>query len=310
MKKASRILVLVCVLLLVPAVVAGCGGGSASNAQAGGGAEVPDPLVMGIIPAEDNQEMVRLFEPVADHIGEELGTEVELYTATDYSGIIEAMRSGQVDLAWYGPLSYVLANKVAGAEAIAVQIAEEGETDPTYHSLMVTRKDSGIGDIRDLEGKTFSFVDPASTSGNLFPRKAFDEAGMDPNKDLAESTYAGGHDASVLAVENGTVDAGAVADTTYDLMVEEGVIEENDLRVIHESEPIPESPIAVRKDLSPEVKKQLEDVLVEMTPEKVGADALGEDAVGYVEAEDSDYDVIRELVSQLGLDLQRLGSEA
>ena len=310
MKKASRILVLVCVLLLVPAVVAGCGGGSASNAQAGGGAEGPDPLVMGVIPAEDNQEMVRLFEPVADHIGEELGTEVELYTATDYSGIIEAMRSGQVDLAWYGPLSYVLANKVAGAEAIAVQIAEEGETDPTYHSLMVTRKDSGIGDIRDLEGKTFSFVDPASTSGNLFPRKAFDEAGMDPEEDLAESTYAGGHDASVLAVENGTVDAGAVADTTYDLMVEEGMIEENDLRVIHESEPIPESPIAVREDLSPEVKKQLEDVLVEMTPEKVGSDTLGEDAVGYVEAEDSDYDVIRELVSQLGLDLQRLGSEA
>ncbi len=71
-------------------------------------------------------------------MGEELGVEVELNTATDYSGIIEAMRSGEVDLAWFGPLSYVLANEIAGAKAIAVQVAEEGETDPTYNSLMIT----------------------------------------------------------------------------------------------------------------------------------------------------------------------------
>ncbi|MGH3147828.1 MAG: phosphate/phosphite/phosphonate ABC transporter substrate-binding protein, partial [Rubrobacter sp.] len=215
-------------LLVGLAVVAGCGGGEESASAQGG--QMPDELVMGIIPAEDNQEMVRLFQPVADYMGEELGTEIELYTATDYSGIIEAMRSGNVDLAWYGPLSYVLANEVADAEAIAVQTTEEGVKDPSYHSLMITQADSGITEIEDLEGKSFAFVDPASTSGNLFPRKAFDEAGMDPEKDLAESTYAGGHDASALAVTNGTVDGAAVADTTFDLMVEEGTINESEFR--------------------------------------------------------------------------------
>ena len=67
------------------------------------------------------------------------------------------MRSENADLAWYGPLSYVLASEVADAEAIAVQITEEGQTDPTYNSLMVTQADSDVQNIEDLEGKTFSF---------------------------------------------------------------------------------------------------------------------------------------------------------
>ncbi len=93
-------------------------------------------------------------------------------------------------------------------------------------------------------------------------------------------------------------------------MVRDGTINEEEVRIIHKSEPIPESPIAVSKDLSPEVKREIEKVLIEMTPEKVGADTLGEEAVGYVEAKDSDYDVIRNLVDQLGLNLKKLGSAA
>lgn len=153
-----------------------------------------------VIPAEDNAKMVRAFEPVVGYLGGELGVEVEIYTATDYSGIIEAMRSGNVDVAWFGPLSCMLATEVAGAEAIAVQVTEEGEKSTTYHSLMIARADGDIESIEDLRGRSFTFVDPASTSGNLFPRKAFAEAGIDPERDLAETTYAGGHDASALAM--------------------------------------------------------------------------------------------------------------
>lgn len=309
MKRVIRSVGVLGFLFAALALAGGCGGGQGASAQQDG--EIPDPLVMGIIPSEDNAEQVRAFQPVADYVGEELGVEVELYTATDYSGIIEAMRSGEVDIAWFGPLSYVLATEIAGADAVAVQVAEEGETDPTYNSLMITQADSDIQDIQDLRGRSFSFVDPASTSGNLFPRKGFDEAGIDPDQDLAETTYAGGHDASALAAQNGTVDAGAVSSTVYRQMIDEGVMQEDDVRIVHESEPIPESPIAVRGDLPQEMKDRIQQIFVEMTPEAVGAEALGsEDAVGYVEARDSDYDVIRELVDQLNLDLEELGGKA
>lgn len=294
----------------LPAFLAACGGSEQQSAASqSGGAEMPDPLSMGIIPAEDNAEQVREFEPVADYVGEQLGVEVELFTATDYSGIIEAMRSEEVDLAWYGPLSYVLASEVADAEAVAVQITEEGATDPTYKSLMITKADSDIQNIKDLEGGTFSFVDPASTSGNLFPRKAFDEAGMDPAKDLADTIYAGGHDASALAVKNGKVDGGAVANTVLENMLAEGVVKDGEVRVIHESQPIPESPIAVRAGLQGETKDKIQKVFVNMTPEDAGAESLGSEAVGYVEAKDSDYDVIRDLIGTLDLDLEKLGNE-
>lgn len=286
--------------------LAGCGG-SAGQAQGSGG--MPDPLTIGVIPAEDTEQVAATFEPIAKYVGEEVGTDTKLYTATDYSGIIEAMRSGEAEVAWLGPLSYVLAAQRAGAEAVAVQLTEEGTKNPTYHSFIITRKDSDVQGLEDLAGKSFAFVDPASTSGNLFPRQAFKEAGMDPDKDLGEATFAGGHDASALAAANGDVDAGAVASTTYESMISEGILNENEVRIIWESDPIPESPIAVRGDMSREAKDKIQKAFVGMKPEDVGEEEISPDgAVGYVAAKDSDYDVIRKLAKSLNLDAETLAS--
>ena len=286
--------------------LAGCGGSGQAQEDSGG---IPDPLTIGVIPAEDTEQVAATFEPIAKYVGEEVGVETKLYTATDYSGIIEAMRSGEAEVAWLGPLSYVLASQRANAEAIAVQLLEEGTKDPTYQSFIITRKDSGVRSLEDLKGKNFAFVDPASTSGNLFPRQAFKEAGMDPDEDLAEATFAGGHDASALAAANGDVDAGAVASTTFESMIAEGILNENDVRKIWESDPIPESPIAVRGDLSPEAKDKIKEAFVGMRPEDVGEEEISPDgAVGYVAARDSDYDVIRRLARSLNLDAETLAS--
>lgn len=174
---------------------------------------------------------------------------------------------------------------------------------------MITKADSGIGGVEDLRGKTFSFVEPASTSGYLFPSKALEEAGLDPEKDLAKTTFAGGHDASALSVQNGTVDAGAVADNTLNGLIEEGVIKEEEIKIIHGSEPIPESPIAVSSELSPEVKGRIQDVFVNMTEEKVDAPLGSDEAAGYAEASDADYDEVRGLVDTLGLNLEELANQ-
>lgn len=157
-----RSLALLAGLLAALVAIGGCGGGSGSSAQiGGGGGEMPDELVMGTIPSEENAEMLRTYEPMVEYMSDELGTTVKPYTATDYSGIVEAIRSGRVDLAVFGPFSYVLAHKVAGAEAVAAQTTEEGQKTSTYHSLIITQPDSGIKSIGDLQGRTFSFVDPA-----------------------------------------------------------------------------------------------------------------------------------------------------
>lgn len=288
-------------LALMPLV--GCGGGGQSETAEG----IPDPLTIAVIPTEDTQNVSEAFEPVADYVGEQLGVESELYTATDYSGIIEAMRSGEADVAWLGPLSYVLASDRADAEAIAVQLTEEGGEAPTYQSFFITQADSDVQGLEDLRGRNVSFVDPTSTSGNLFPRQGLTDAGLDPDNDLGQAVFAGGHDASALAVANGDVDAGAVSSNVLRSMLAEGVIEEGRVRTVWESDPIPESPLAVRGDLPTEVKDRIKEVFVGMTPQDVGKEELSPDgAIGYAEVSDSDYDVIRELAQAQGLTSDQL----
>jgi len=284
-------------------LLAGCGGGGQSETAEG----IPNPLTIGAIPTEDTGDVVDAFQPVADYVGEQLGVEAELYTATDYSGIIEAMRSGEADVAWLGPLSYVLAVERASAEAFAVQLTEEGGDAPTYHSFIITQRDSDIQSLEDLRERTFAFVDPTSTSGNLFPRQGFTEAGIDPDNDLGDATFAGGHDASGLAVARGDVDAGAISSTVLGNMFAEGIIQEDEVRTVWESDPIPESPIAVRGDLSQEAKDRIKEVFVGLRAEDVGLDELSPDgAIGYIEAQDSDYDVIRDLAQTLDLSSDQL----
>jgi phosphonate transport system substrate-binding protein len=201
----------------------------------------------------------------------------------------------------------VLAEEVAGAEAVAVPYEKEGE-EPTYKSIILTQADNDeIQSLEDIEGKTFSFVDPSSTSGYLYPQKMLKDAGVDPEKDLAESRFAGGHDASILAIESGNVEAGASWDGQLDEMVEAGVVERDKLKVVATSDPIPKDPIAVRGDLPDDVKKRIQEVFLSVTPETVGEESIGsEGAVGYQKVSDENYDPVRELVDELELTEKQL----
>lgn len=88
----------------------------------------PRVLNIGLIPAEDNEEMVKKFKPTIEYLEKKLGTKVEPFVATDYSGVIEAMRSKKIDIAFLGPFSYVLAVDKADAEAFAVGVRDNGKS--------------------------------------------------------------------------------------------------------------------------------------------------------------------------------------
>ena len=122
---------------------------------------------MGLIPAEDNEEMLAKFEPMRAHFEKKMGMPVKVFQATDYAGVIEAMKRDRVDIAWFGPLSYVLAEQEAEAEAFAVGVKDGGTS--TYQSMIFVPADSPAKSIADLKGADVAFVDPASTSGSLVP---------------------------------------------------------------------------------------------------------------------------------------------
>lgn len=289
-------------LLLLVFLVAGC----SSAKQSAAATPTPEMKVLrvGAIPAEDAQKTRDAYKPLTDYLEKKTGMTVELFVATDYAGVVEAMRAKKLDLVMFGPFSYILAADKANAEAFVVE--NRKGTGTSYKSIIVANPDMGINNLEDLKGHSFAFVDPASTSGNLIPRSVFKNKGIDPEKDFKSVIYVGGHDAAELAVKNRKVDAAADDDITYNQMKAQGLINDKDVKIIYVSDPIPGSPWAWRKDLPDDLKAKLKEAFLNVA--KDDSQALGTysgSVIGYTETNDASYDVIRETAKILNLDLSK-----
>ncbi|XFO68368.1 putative phosphite transport system-binding protein PtxB [Sporomusa silvacetica DSM 10669] len=301
MKKQQVGLFLGLCLLVLAVVMAGCGSGAKNTTQ-----PVPEMKVLrvGAIPAEDAQKTREAYKALTNYLEKKTGLPVELFVATDYSGVIEAMRGGKLDIAYFGPFSYVLAADKANAEAYAVEKRKGSGT--SYKSLVITSPDSGIEKLADIKGRTYAFVDPASTSGNLIPRSFYKKNDIDPDKDFKSVVYAGGHDAAALAVKNHKVDAASMDDITYSNMKEKNLISDQDIKIIYQSDPIPGSVWAWRKDLPDTLKGTIKQAFLEVAKEDPAAlSAYGGKVEDYAPANDADYNVIRETAKILNLDLSK-----
>lgn len=283
--------------------LSGCGE-SAADSSAGGGSD-PDTLVLASVPSEESQSLEEQYGLVIDAIEAETGKTVEMQSATDYAAVIEAQRAGQVQLAAYGPFSYVQAvDGGIGLEILGAAIESEGG-EPGYQSYGIVPADSDIQDLEGFRDKNVCFVDPTSTSGYLYPTAGLIDAGIDPENDL-EATFAGGHDASALSVADGTCDAGFAYDDIVDrALIESGQLEEGALRTVWESEVIAGSPVVASTDLSEELRAQLRTVFSEQLNKTALVESgacpnddecvLPEDAWGFGEVDDAFYDGVREV---------------
>ncbi len=68
-------------------------------------------LRVGLIPSEDSRAMLAQSKDILDAVEKNLGMKVQGFVATDYNGVIEALRSKHLDIAYLGPFSYVLATR-------------------------------------------------------------------------------------------------------------------------------------------------------------------------------------------------------
>jgi phosphonate transport system substrate-binding protein len=274
-------------------------------------------LRVGFVPAEDAQQVMQNAQPLVDILRKELGMEIEPFVATDYTGIVEALRVHKLDVAFLAPASYVLAKNEADIKVI---LKSERKGIPFYYAAIITRADSGIQNLDDLRGKSFAFGDTLSTTGHVFPRKMLKERGIDPTRDLKQILYSGGHDATVLAVLNGKVDAGATyanspdsTDTAWMRYLKDPA-DVKRIRAIAFSEPIPADNLVVSGALDPKIVKKLEEVFVELSRDAKGKEMLRDlyQIDGFVPATDQDYDSVRKAFTEAGIQikasLQKTGS--
>jgi phosphonate transport system substrate-binding protein len=263
-------------------------------------AHARDTLTLGLIPAEDQRAIMTEAQPLIDRLEPALGMDVKAFVATDYNGVIEAMRAKKLDVAFFGPFSYVLAAQLAGAEAFA--IAPLGKAGASYKSIIIARKDRGIRTVADLKGRTFAFVDPSSTSGHLFPKAGLLKAGFDPDTHFGRVIFSGGHDASAIAVQHGKVDAAAIADGLLDVAIERGAVKKDEVTVVWTSEAIPGAPFAMRRDLPPELKKRIAAAFATLKDVPWGKQVMPR----FEPVTDNAYDVVRDTARLLNLDLKKM----
>jgi len=262
-------------------------------------ADWPKKLAFGVIPVEGSAQITDRFDNLVHYLEKKLGIPVELKTATDYAGVITAMQFKHIEVAYFGPKSYVEAALRANAEAFVIEVGEDGTQG--YHGMIITKKGSGINSIEDAKGKVWAFTDPNSTSGTLVPTVYFyKDLKIDPEKYFSRVIYSGGHAASILAIKAGKIDIAS----TNDLDMARGDGKEwnkdKDFNIIWTSKLIPGSPMAYRKDLPESLKKALKDAFLSYN-DKEGLEKLK--LKGYVVASDDIYDPIRdqiEVKKQLG----------
>jgi len=262
----------------------------------------------GVEPYDTAARLVPIYEKIGKLISDKVGCKVEVFVATGYNAEIEAMRNGKLELAEFGPLGYVLARQVAKAEAVAAFGAADGKP-VTYWASVITYPSSGIKTVADIRGHSFAFSDAASTSGHLFPAYGLRKAGLDPDQDV-KAIYAGSHTASFEAIYNHKVDAGELNSEQLESATQRGHYKDGDMIFLWKSDPIPTDPFAVRGDLPDALKKKLTDAvrhldLMSLDP----ADRkilVGAGITQIVPQTDQSYDLIRDLVKTLNIDLAKL----
>lgn len=259
--------------------------------------ESNETLQVALLPDESPSTVISDNEGLKKYLEETLDREIELVVTTDYSSMIESMRNGHIDLGYFGPLSYVLLKtKMDEVEPFAAKL-DNGE--PTYHAVFIANADSGIESLEDVKGQTVAWGDASSTSSHLIPKEMLVSAGVNP-EDYTEE-FTGGHDAVAMAVQNGHAEAGGLSKPIYDNLIEEGIIDPEKVVEIELSVPYPNYPWAIRTDLDSELQEEIKQAFLELDDEEI-LETL--DAEGFAPMTDEDYDVIRNMVELLDVDLE------
>lgn len=250
----------------------------------------PSELRFGVIPQEGSQDATNRYQPLVNYLSKTLNLPIKFYVGADYAAVIIAMQSKQIDLAEFGPNSYVDAAEKSGAQALVKYNLTNGGLG--YNSMLITKSSSPIKSVAEAKGKTFSFVDPESTSGYLIPSVYFlKDLKIKPADYFSRVIFSGTHEASILAVANNKVDLGATNNFDLDLVISKGVVKREDIRVLWTSSLIPNDPICARKDLPQSLKIAIKNALLKFN-DPDGLAKLGMKA--FVEAQDSDYNAIRD----------------
>ena len=260
----------------------------------------PEKLRVALLPDENAATIIQNAKPLKAYLESTLKKQIEIIVTTDYSSMIEAMRFGRIEVAYFGPFSYVLAkSKATEIEPFAVGV-EKGK--PNYHSILIANAAGPVKKIEDIRGKPFAYGDQASTSSHLAPRTHLAKAGLIGDVDY-KVVHLGKHDAVARAVAAGQVPAGALSEAIYRKLVAEKKIDEAKFTKLALTVAIPNYPMTMQGYLKPELKEKIRSAFLNLKDPAIlklfRVEALAP-------ASDKDYDVLRDMATTLKLNLAKM----
>ena len=229
------------------------------------------PIRMMFVPSGDAQVIVKGGQELVELLKKETGLHFKTSVATSYAAVIEAMGAGMVDIGWLPTFSYVLAKDKYDIELLLI-VQRFGS--PFYRGQIMVRADSGINSLDNLQGKRFAFVDPASTSGHLYPKTLLLSKGFDPKKFFSKTVFAGSHNAVVLSIYKGEVDGGAAYDGSRAAVAKSYPDVFKKIKVLAYTKEIPNDTVSVRKELPEALKVKLRNGLKKMSKSPKGSKVL------------------------------------
>ncbi len=224
---------------------------------------------IGILGGENAQDRMTSNECYRAAIETALGVPVKVFTPSDYDGVIQGLLGGTLDMAWLGASAYAKIY-LTDPNAVEVKLTKENLNGSTgYYSIGFARKDSGITSIEEAKGKSFAFAEPNSTSGYLVPAAELQAKFGPLDKFFSEVKFSGGHEQTIVAVNNGDVVAGVswadgvgawedgYSSGAFRKAADAGLINMNDIVEIWRSTLIPEGPMVLRAALPQDVKDKV-----------------------------------------------------
>lgn len=226
--KKNLLTIILGIAMVSALVLTGCGSSSDDAAKK----EDLPIFKIGAIPDQDTVELEKGNDAVSAYLSDYLGFEVEFVPTVDYASLVEGYQRGDIQLAWFGGLTYVQARNILPGSEMIIQ----RPVDQSFKSVFIKNKDvaGDVESIMDLKNKTFTFGSESSTSGHLMPRYFMQEEGFDVDKDTKGGpNYSGSHDTTIQLVESGSYETGVLNISVWNKALKEGTIDTDKVEIFY-----------------------------------------------------------------------------
>lgn len=252
------------------------------------------PLRVAIAAVISPKGTLESYSPLLKYLETKLNRPVELIQRRTYLEINDLIEHGEVDLAFVCTSAYIQGHDTFGMELL---VAPQVNGKTTYNSLLIVPADSPAQSMDDLRGKVFAFTDPISLSGRVYPTYLVKQLGYTPEEFFVRTFFTYSHDEAIRAVASEVADGAAVDSLVYEYALARDPSLAEKVKIIQRSPDFGIPPVVISPFTRPQVKAELQALLLEMADDPAAHEALASIGAGrFVLIDDNVYDSVRALI--------------